>query len=93
MTRPAIQPKTHDVTQLLHAWGQGEGAALEQMVPIVYHELKRIAHRYMAGERHSHTLQLSAGVRTALVEDARSTLECGSSSYRLACPGSCARAV
>ena len=60
MTQPAIQPQAHDVTQLLQAWGQGENAALEQMVPIVYHELKRIAHRYMAGERQSHTLQTTA---------------------------------
>jgi len=68
MTRPATQPKTHDVTQLLHAWGQGEDAALEQMVPIVYHELKRIAHRYMAGERQSHTLQTTALVNEVYVK-------------------------
>jgi RNA polymerase sigma factor (TIGR02999 family) len=60
MIRPATQPKAHDVTQLLQAWGQGEDAALEQMIPIVYHELRRMAHRYMAGERQSHTLQTTA---------------------------------
>ena len=60
MTRPAVQSKTHDVTQLLHAWGQGEAAALEQIIPIVYHELRRMARRYMAGERQGHTLQTTA---------------------------------
>ena len=60
MTRPSGESKAHDVTQLLQAWGQGENAALEQMLPIVYHELRRLAHRYMAGERRSHTLQTTA---------------------------------
>ena len=60
MTRPAAQSNTHDVTELLHAWGQGEDAALEQMIPIVYHELRRMARRYMAGERQGHTLQTTA---------------------------------
>ena len=58
--RPTAHSETHEVTQLLHAWGQGEDAALEQMIPIVYRELRRIAHRYMAGERQSHTLQTTA---------------------------------
>jgi len=58
--QPATHSKTHDVTQLLQAWGQGEDAALAQMLPIVYSELKRIARRYMAGERQSHTLQTTA---------------------------------
>ena len=60
MTRPSGESKAHEVTQLLQAWGQGENGALEQMIPIVYHELRRIAHRFMAGERQSHTLQTTA---------------------------------
>jgi len=60
MTRPSGESKAHEVTQLLQAWGQGQNAALEQMLPIVYHELRRLAHRYMAGERQSHTLQTTA---------------------------------
>ena len=58
--RPATHSKTHDVTQLLQAWGQGESAALGQIIPIVYHELRRMARRYMAGERPGHTLQTTA---------------------------------
>jgi len=60
MQQPATHSKAHNVTQLLQAWSQGEDAALEQMIPIVYHELKRLAHRYMAGEHQSHTLQTTA---------------------------------
>jgi RNA polymerase sigma factor (TIGR02999 family) len=62
------QPKTHEVTRLLQAWGQGDDAALEQIIPIVYRELKRIAHRYMAGERQGHTLQTTALVNEAYLK-------------------------
>jgi RNA polymerase sigma factor (TIGR02999 family) len=48
------------VTQLLLAWRAGDELALEQLVPIVYRELHRIARRHMAGERPGHTLQTSA---------------------------------
>jgi RNA polymerase sigma factor (TIGR02999 family) len=48
---------SHAVTGLLLAWGQGEQAALEKLVPLVYAELRRIAHRYMNRERRGHTLQ------------------------------------
>ena len=68
MGRPATQPKTHDVTRLLQAWGQGEGAALEQIIPIVYNELKRIAHRYMTGERQGHSLQTTGLVNEAYLK-------------------------
>ena len=70
------QPKTHDVTALLQAWGHGEDAALDEIIPIVYRELRRIAHCYMAGERPHHTLQT-----TALVNEAY--LKLGSSSLSL----------
>lgn len=49
-----------EITQLLLAWGQGEQAALDQLTPLVYDELRRLAHRYMARERLGHTLQTSA---------------------------------
>jgi len=48
------------VTRLLLAWRHGDGAALERLVPVVYQELRRIARRYMAGQRPSHTLQPTA---------------------------------
>src|SRR5438132_1313428 len=50
-------PSPHGVTRLLKAWTGGEQEAYEQLVPLVYHELHRLAHRYMARERHGHTLQ------------------------------------
>ena len=46
--RPASSP---EVTQLLQAWSQGEEAALEKLIPLVYGELRRRAHGYMTGER------------------------------------------
>jgi ECF sigma factor len=44
------------LTGLLLAWGTGDEAALERLVPIVHGELRRIARRCMAGERRSHSL-------------------------------------
>jgi RNA polymerase sigma factor (TIGR02999 family) len=54
-----------DVTQLLKAWSNGEQEALEQLIPLVYHELHRLAHRYMGRERDAHTLQSTALVHEA----------------------------
>src|SRR3990172_5017140 len=48
------------VTRLLLAWRQGDDAALERLIPIVYQELRRLARHYMAGQRPSHTLQPTA---------------------------------
>jgi RNA polymerase sigma factor (TIGR02999 family) len=56
---------THDVTELLHAWSEGDPQALEQLAPLVYKELHRLAHRYMARERPGHTLQTTALVNEA----------------------------
>ena len=50
----------HEVTQLLHAWRAGDDRALEQLMPIVYGELHRLARRYMAAEQSGHTLQTTA---------------------------------
>jgi RNA polymerase sigma factor (TIGR02999 family) len=49
-----------EITQLLLAWGRGEQAALDRLTPLVYDELRRLAHRYMGRERPGHTLQTSA---------------------------------
>src|SRR5438067_9023013 len=48
-------PSTADVTQLLLRWGQGNEAALNQLVPLVQAELRRIARRQMGHERAGHT--------------------------------------
>ena len=53
------------VTQLLRAWSDGEPAALEKLMPLVYEELHRLAKRYMARERPGHTLQPTALVNEA----------------------------
>ena len=51
---------THEVTRLLQAWRAGDEAALEQLVPLVYDQLHRLARRYMAAEQSGHTLQTTA---------------------------------
>ena len=53
-------PSTYEVTTLLQAWSAGDEAALEKLAPLVYEELRRTAHRYMARERTGHTLQTTA---------------------------------
>src|SRR5881396_544912 len=53
------------ITQLLLAWGHGDEAALERLVPVVHAELRRIARRHMGGERAGHTLQPTALVNEA----------------------------
>lgn len=54
-----------DVTGLLIEWRQGDKAALDKLTPLVYDEIRRIAHRYMQGEREGHTLQTTALVNEA----------------------------
>ena len=58
---------THEVTELLVAWGNGDEAALEQLAPLIHSELHRLAHRYMSREREGHTLQTSALINEAYV--------------------------
>jgi len=50
----------HEVTELLRAWRSGNEDALQQLIPIVYPELHRVARRFMARERTEHTLQTTA---------------------------------
>ena len=56
---------THEVTQLLVAWGNGNQAARDQLMSVVYQELHRLAHYYMKRESPDHTLQTSALVNEA----------------------------
>jgi len=60
-----VESSAPQLTRLLLAWGQGEEAALEKLVPLVHAELRRIARRYMIGERKGHTLQTTALVNEA----------------------------
>lgn len=59
------QPSTHQVTQLLIEWSNGNKAALDKLMPLVYEELRRLAHRYLSRERPNHTLQTTALVNEA----------------------------
>jgi RNA polymerase sigma-70 factor, ECF subfamily len=59
------------VTALLSAWREGDNAALEQLIPLVYDELHRLADRYMRGEQGNHTLQATALVNEAYLRLAR----------------------
>jgi RNA polymerase sigma factor (TIGR02999 family) len=63
MTRSA--PAPHEVTQLLIDWSNGKQDAVEPLFPLVYEELRRLAHRYMRRERPGHTLQTTAVVHEA----------------------------
>jgi RNA polymerase sigma factor (TIGR02999 family) len=54
-----------NLTGLLIEWGQGNKAALERLTPLVYDEIRRIAHRYVQRERAGHTLQTTALVNEA----------------------------
>jgi RNA polymerase sigma-70 factor (ECF subfamily) len=54
-----------NLTGLLVEWREGDQAALERLIPLVYDQLRRIAHRYVQRERNGHTLQTSALVNEA----------------------------
>jgi RNA polymerase sigma factor (TIGR02999 family) len=56
------------VTQLLKAWGNGDEAARDELMTLVYEELHRLAHQYLKRERPGHTLQTSALVNEAFVK-------------------------
>jgi RNA polymerase sigma-70 factor (ECF subfamily) len=63
MDTPAVSQQR--VTELLVQWSQGDDAALAELTPLVYDELRRLAHRQMGGERPNHTLQTTALVNEA----------------------------
>ena len=60
-------PSPHDVTQILRAWSDGDRGALDELIPIVYEELRRQAARYLRRERPDHTLQTTALIHEAYV--------------------------
>jgi RNA polymerase sigma factor (TIGR02999 family) len=57
----------NDLTGLLIEWGQGDRAALDRLTPLVYDEIRRIAHRHVQREREGHTLQTTALINEAYV--------------------------
>jgi RNA polymerase sigma factor (TIGR02999 family) len=58
---------SNEVTQLLVAWGNGDQTALDQLMPLVYSELHRLARRHIKKERPGHTLQTSALLNEAFL--------------------------
>ena len=72
-----IERRVHDVTGLLLSWRQGDAAALDRLVPLVYDELRRVARRHLQGEPPGHALQATALVHEVylrLVDVDRMTL-------------------
>jgi RNA polymerase sigma factor (TIGR02999 family) len=61
-------PASGKVTQLLAEWNQGDAAALDRLLPLVYAELRRIARGYLRHERQSHTLQPTVLVHEAYLK-------------------------
>ena len=60
-------PQEHEITQLLAEWRDGNQEALDELYPLVYDELHRLARRYMSRERKGHTLQTTALINEAYV--------------------------
>jgi RNA polymerase sigma-70 factor (ECF subfamily) len=58
-------PPPNEITQLLRRWSQGDSAALNQLMPIVLRELRKLAGGYLKGERPNHTLQPTALINEA----------------------------
>jgi RNA polymerase sigma-70 factor, ECF subfamily len=58
-------PMPDEVTGLLLAWSHGDESALQKLIPLVYEELRRLAHHYMSQERTGHTLQTTELVHEA----------------------------
>ena len=71
MNEPSVSP--HRVTQLLAQWSRGDNAALAELTPLVYEELRRLAHHFMEGQRPEHTLQTTVLVNEAYLRLADQT--------------------
>ena len=71
MDEPQVSPLR--VTQLLQQWSHGEDSALAELTPLVYEELRRLAHHFMEGQRPNHTLQTTALVNEAYLRLADQT--------------------
>jgi RNA polymerase sigma factor (TIGR02999 family) len=61
----ATSPTQPEITNLLARWSDGDRAALDKLFPLVFGELRRLAHRYMRREKPGHTLQTTALVNEA----------------------------
>ena len=60
-----MKAASHEVTELLRDWSRGDQSALDKLIPLVYDELRRLAHKHMRREKAGHVLQTSALVNEA----------------------------
>ena len=60
-------PQTHEITELLQAWSDGDSEALAKLIPLVDHELKKVARAYLQRERPGHILQTTALMDEAFI--------------------------
>jgi len=71
MNAPSVSQQR--VTELLAQWSHGDEAALAELTPLVYEELRRVAHHHLIGQRPDHTLQTTALVNEAYLRLADQT--------------------
>src|ERR1700691_6301492 len=67
MEKKQMLPEQQLVTQLLQQWGSGQKQALDELVPVVYEQLRKLASRCLRAERPDHTLRATALVHEAYV--------------------------
>ena len=60
-----MQTPPNEITQLLRKWSEGDRAALDQLMPVVYQELRKLANSYLRDESPDHTLQPTALINEA----------------------------
>ncbi len=62
------QPAQHDVTRMLQEWSAGDGRAADRLVPLLYEQLREIAHRHLRKESSGHTVNTTALVHEAYLD-------------------------
>ncbi len=68
MGAPSETPSPNSITQLLIEWREGDATAFDRLIPLVYNEMRRLAHYYMRRERPGQTLQTSALINEAYLK-------------------------
>lgn len=63
-----VDPQKKEVTKLLEAWSEGKSEAIDELMPLVYQELKRMAKNYMSSQPSGHTLQTTALIHEAYLK-------------------------
>ncbi len=63
-----LESDSHRVTLLLNQWGDGNDAALDELMPLVYDELRTMAKRYMSGQNKGHTFQTTELIHEAYLK-------------------------